>query len=84
MEIQIQSDRNGQTTFTEFNPNLLDPEAAEHSLRETAAEIDPLDQEESEAEMPADEMGPALGVLIAAGLGGGWWTVFIAAVRSVG
>ncbi|MCH2184320.1 hypothetical protein MK280_00450 [Myxococcota bacterium] len=77
----IESEGAEGTTLREFNPNLLDPEAPEQLLREPSDASSPL---EGDSLPPEDEMGPALGVLIAAGLGGGWWTVLFAAFRAVG
>ena len=84
MQIMIQSESTEGTTLREFNPNLLDLEAPEQLLRERPPSSAHLDEEQNASRMPDDEMGPALGVLIAAGLGGGWWTVLFAAFRAVG
>ncbi|MAJ58875.1 MAG: hypothetical protein CL936_02055 [Deltaproteobacteria bacterium] len=80
----IESEGSEGTTLREFNPNLLDPEAPEQLLRDLPEASVHLAAEKPESRTPDDEMGPALGVLIAAGLGGGWWTVLFAAFRAVG
>ena len=84
MQIMIQSQNNEGTTLREFNPNLLDLEAPEQLLREQPSPSRHLDEDEHPSRMPDDAMGPALGMLIAAGIGGGWWTVLFAAFRAVG
>ena len=84
MQIMIQSQNNEGITLREFNPNLLDLEAPEQLLREQPSSSIHLDEEEHSSRIPDDAMGPALGMLIAAGIGGGWWTVLFAAFRAVG
>ena len=39
---------------------------------------------EPEAQDQTDEMGPALGMLIAAGIGGVWWTALFAVFQAFG
>ena len=84
MQIMIQSEGREGTTLTDFNPSLLDLEAPEQLLREPSTSSKPLVDEDPRSRKPDDEMGPALGVLIAAGIGGGWWTMLFAAFRAVG
>lgn len=84
MQIVIQTDSSEPLHVTEFNPSLLDPESAERRLLEHQSEPLRCKPPEPETQDQTDEMGPALGMLIAAGIGVAWWTALFAVFQAFG